>query len=65
MADDLRLAIEAYRLPWEGRQFSVGASIGLVTVNGTHASAAEVLRAADAACYAAKRGGRNRVALAS
>jgi GGDEF domain-containing protein len=32
-----------------------------VCVNGTHASGGEVLRAADAACYAAKREGRNRV----
>jgi GGDEF domain-containing protein len=36
-----------------------------VAVNGTHASAAEVLRAADAACYTAKREGRNRVSIAS
>ncbi|MFY9512758.1 MAG: diguanylate cyclase [Rubrivivax sp.] len=49
----------------EGQRYGVGASIGLVAVNGTHASAAEVLRAADAACYTAKREGRNRVSIAS
>ncbi len=64
LAEKLRGAVETYRLDWEGRQFSVGASIGLVAVNGVHASAAEVLRAADAACYEAKRAGRNQVALA-
>jgi GGDEF domain-containing protein len=36
----------------------------MVAADGTHASAAEVLRAADAACYRAKRAGRNQVALA-
>ena len=64
LAEKLRAAVDGYRLGWEGKTYSVGASIGLVAVNGTHADAAEVLRAADAACYAAKRGGRNQVALA-
>ncbi|MBI5722174.1 MAG: diguanylate cyclase [Burkholderiales bacterium] len=63
-AEVLRAAVQAYRLRWEGHVFSVGASIGLVAVTGVHASAADVLRAADAACYAAKRGGRNQVAMA-
>lgn len=62
LAEALRAGVEAYRLEWEGAHYSVGASIGLVAVNGTHASAADVLRTADKACYAAKRGGRNQVA---
>jgi diguanylate cyclase (GGDEF)-like protein/PAS domain S-box-containing protein len=64
IASKLRAVVEAYVLEWEGQAYSVGASIGLVAVNGTHASAADVLRAADAACYDAKRQGRNRVVLA-
>jgi diguanylate cyclase len=64
IAEKLRTAVEAYRLDWEGRRHQVGASIGLVAVNGAHATAAQVLESADAACYKAKRGGRNRVALA-
>lgn len=64
IADKLRVTVERYRLEWEGQRHGVGASIGLVAVNGTHAGAADVLRAADAACYEAKRAGRNRVALA-
>ncbi len=64
IAETLRAAVEAYRLEWEGATYSVGASIGLVAVNGTHADAAEVLKAADLACYEAKRGGRNQVAMA-
>jgi diguanylate cyclase (GGDEF)-like protein/PAS domain S-box-containing protein len=62
IAEKLRSAVERHALAWEGATLRVGASIGLVVVDGTHASAADVLRAADAACYAAKREGRNRVA---
>jgi diguanylate cyclase (GGDEF)-like protein/PAS domain S-box-containing protein len=62
IAEKLRSAVESHALAWEGATLQVGASIGLVTVNGTHASTSDVLRAADAACYAAKREGRNRVA---
>ncbi|HSI56123.1 MAG TPA: diguanylate cyclase [Ideonella sp.] len=61
IAHTLRAAVESYRLEWEGAAYAVGASIGLVASNGTHASGADVMRAADAACYEAKRLGRNRV----
>jgi diguanylate cyclase (GGDEF)-like protein/PAS domain S-box-containing protein len=64
LAERLRQAVEDYRLDWDGVQHSVGASIGLVAVNGRHATAADVLKAADAACYQAKRQGRNSVAVA-
>ncbi len=64
IAESLRAAVDAYRLDWEGTRHGVGASIGLVAVNGTHSCAAEVLKAADVACYEAKRGGRNQVAMA-
>lgn len=65
LAEKLRLVVETYRLDWDGASHSVGASIGLVAVNGTHGTAADVLKAADAACYQAKRHGRNRVAVAA
>lgn len=59
IAEKLRSAVVAYRLVWENQSFSVGASIGLVSVNAAYGSAADVLRAADTACYAAKLQGRN------
>jgi diguanylate cyclase len=63
IAEKLRLAVVSYRLAWEGHRFGVGASVGLVAVDGSYQAAAEVLRAADAACYAAKQQGRNCVVL--
>jgi diguanylate cyclase len=61
IADKLCKAVIGYALLWDGARFSVGASVGLVAVHGNAASAADVLRAADSACYEAKRRGRNRV----
>ncbi|WP_367847420.1 diguanylate cyclase [Rhodoferax sp. WC2427] len=63
IGEKLRTAVEAYRLPWEGHSFSVSTSIGLVAVDGSYTTVADVLRAADAACYAAKEKGRNAVAV--
>ena len=62
VAEKLRAAVEGYELVWEGRRLTVGASIGMVSVDTSFASHVDVLRAADSACYAAKRSGRNRVA---
>lgn len=61
IAESLREAIAAFRFKWEGRRFSIGASIGLVRLDGSLATTSDVLVAADLACYAAKKGGRNRV----
>ena len=65
LAEKLRAAVASYRLEWNGSRHSVGASIGLVHVHGNFATPAEVLKAADEACYAAKRSGRDRVELAA
>jgi diguanylate cyclase len=61
IADKLCQAVQSFELLWDGNRFSVGASVGLVSVDGGFATAADVLRAADAACYAAKKRGRSRV----
>jgi predicted signal transduction protein with EAL and GGDEF domain len=45
----------------DGRRFRVGISIGLVPINQHSESVEGVLRAADAACYAAKEAGRNQI----
>jgi len=63
VGEKLRSAVVAYRLDWEGHTFSVGASIGVVFVDARYNNPADVLRAADTACYTAKQRGRNCVAL--
>ena len=59
IAEKVRAAVAAYVLVWDGGNYSVGASIGLVQVDATFQAAADVVQAADRACYAAKHAGRN------
>jgi EAL domain-containing protein (putative c-di-GMP-specific phosphodiesterase class I) len=65
IADEIRQAIRDFRFSWSGLPFTVGSSIGLVTITEDGFTLAEILRAADTACYVAKEKGRNRVHLYS
>jgi diguanylate cyclase (GGDEF)-like protein len=61
IAEDLRQTINDFRFSWMGMPFTVGTSIGVVSIAEGAFTLEEVLRAADAACYMAKEKGRNRV----
>ncbi|HKE93189.1 MAG TPA: EAL domain-containing protein [Povalibacter sp.] len=61
VAASLLKAIEQHQFVWGNSTFSVGASIGLVPVSAAFRRVTQVLQAADAACYAAKDQGRNRI----
>ena len=61
-AERLRAAVEASPVPWPDGPIAVTASIGVATVLDDDPQTA--LRAADAALYRAKQGGRNRVEVA-
>lgn len=63
IANALRKAIDDFRFNWEEKTFVVGVSVGLVPITARSRDMNSVLRAADAACYAAKDAGRNRVHL--
>ncbi len=61
IAETARRTVQNHRFAWEGRTFTVGASIGVVRIAQASESLQQVLSAADEACYAAKESGRNRV----
>ncbi|GHB15876.1 ammonium transporter [Salinicola rhizosphaerae] len=61
VAEGVREVVENFRFVWEGRIFSLGVSMGLVALDGEIRALSDLLSAADAACYAAKEAGRNRV----
>src|SRR5437763_5138818 len=64
IAGKLERAIEEFRYVWAERSFSLGVSIGVVAITAASGRTADVLRAADEACYAAKDAGGNRVHVA-
>ena len=61
IAEQIREAIHDFRFPWGDKQFAIGVSIGLVHIGTETESLSKLLSIADAACYAAKDLGRNRV----
>ena len=63
VAEKLRKTIDKYRFLWEDKHFNIGVSIGLVTIDETLGDVTDILKRADAACYAAKEQGRNRIHL--
>ena len=65
VADQLLTAVDQFEFVWGANRFALGVSIGLVAVDAQYKRIAQVLNAADSACYQAKDAGRNRVAVYS
>ena len=65
IAASICLRVAEHRLAWGGgaqaQSLSVGASIGIVAIDAGFTDVKEVLKAADEACYEAKRAGRGTV----
>jgi len=61
IAEQMRRTVREFRFSWRGQVFEAGVSIGLVPITADSGDLSHVLAAADAACYVAKDGGRNRV----
>ncbi len=60
-AEKLQRALAAFVFRWEGRNFTLTASIGIVEIDAMAPDVGWLLRAADTACYLAKEEGRNRI----
>jgi diguanylate cyclase (GGDEF)-like protein/PAS domain S-box-containing protein len=63
VAEKILRAIDRFEFKWGDQTFTLGASIGLVTVTQAFKSLTQIINAADAAMYAAKDGGRGQVVI--
>jgi diguanylate cyclase (GGDEF)-like protein/PAS domain S-box-containing protein len=61
MAERIRELVRSFSFVWENKTFNVGVSIGVVAIDHAAGDAAELMSAADLACYTAKDMGRNRI----
>jgi diguanylate cyclase (GGDEF)-like protein len=66
LAERIRARIEAEEVPFTDRdgELRITASLGVASIPDSAADVRALVAAADAALYAAKRGGKNRVELA-
>ena len=60
IVEQLRQRLQAFRFNWHQQTFSIGVSMGLVSIDYDSQNLTSLLSAADAACYAAKARGPNR-----
>ncbi len=61
IAEQVRAGARGIGVTHEGRRLTIGASIGVVEIEAHMRDVADALATADAACYAAKRAGRDAV----
>ena len=61
LAEKLLEVIREQRFEWDGRMYTISASMGLVFLDQTTESVEKSMQFADEACYTAKDAGRNRV----
>lgn len=62
IAEKIRDAVSSFKLDWEDHSFQVGISIGVAPFARPDLYVDELLSQADAACYQAKRNGKNQIA---
>lgn len=61
IAETLRQTVDSFDFQWQGEHYRVTASVGALDFYSDEMDPEQLLGEVDAACYAAKRGGRNRV----
>ncbi|MGD8933886.1 MAG: EAL domain-containing protein [Gammaproteobacteria bacterium] len=60
IADKIIKLVSEHHFNWEGNAFTIGISIGIVSITSQTESHVEIMKHADVACYTAKDQGRNR-----
>ncbi|WP_347329895.1 putative bifunctional diguanylate cyclase/phosphodiesterase [Marinimicrobium locisalis] len=65
VAEKLRMALDDMPFSWEGTDYDISCSIGLMPISPDTPDVEHLLKSADIACYLAKEHGRNRVRLSS
>jgi diguanylate cyclase (GGDEF)-like protein len=61
IGEKIRHAIDNYVFTWEDKEYNLGVSIGIISLDVTVNSYEEALKLADTSCYLAKEEGRNRI----
>lgn len=63
IAEELLQVVQNFKFQWEGGAYGVSVSIGVAVIKPESENLLALLSAADAACYAAKQSGRNRISV--
>jgi len=63
VADKIVAAISGICFAWDGKEYRIGASVGIAPITATSPRAEVLMAEADHACYAAKASGGNRAAV--
>jgi diguanylate cyclase (GGDEF)-like protein/PAS domain S-box-containing protein len=61
IANELVKTTQDFHFEWEGKTFAIGVSIGVTAITAATKTSKQIMQLVDAACYAAKREGRNRI----
>ena len=61
IGEKIRHALDEYIFTWEDKEYDLGISIGIISLDVTVNSYEEALKLADTSCYLAKEEGRNRI----
>jgi diguanylate cyclase (GGDEF)-like protein/PAS domain S-box-containing protein len=61
IANKLIQSIADFNFEWENKAFKIGVSIGVALLSTLPQNMMQIIKAADSACYSAKKSGRNRM----
>lgn len=65
VAEQMRKDIDDFQFDWQGKDYKLGVSIGIVAITQNSSSIESLMEQADTCCYIAKQKGRNQIHLHS